>query len=187
MIRRGEPQIGLVCHPISDIKIEASPPFDPFFGLFWKVGMAQDNDLKSFFKFLMRKKLKSRGHPLGAGRMIFLTTLATHLQCDATAPARTCKLDQTKHPAALNDPPEASIFPLDGIREVSMGNKRPSSPQTLLTTIWMNFDLHLKPVLEEGMEKEVMISFEILDSNPLSGESFEAFKNGKVFREWERL
>jgi hypothetical protein len=68
-----------------------------------------------------------------------------------------------------------------------MGNETPSSSQAFLTTIGMNFDLHFKPVLEKGMEKEVMISLEILDSNSLLEESFEAFKNGKVFRKRKRL
>ena len=67
-----------------------------------------------------------------------------------------------------------------------MGNERSLPPQPLLPSVGINLDLYFKPIREKGMEKEVMISFKVLDPNSLMGKPLEAFKNGKVFRKRER-
>lgn len=174
LVGRGESQIGPVCHPVSYIKVETFPPFNPFFNLFRQMGMAKENDLKSLQKFLMGKGVKRLGPASFAIGMINLVTLAAHLQCDATAHAGTHELDQTKHPPAFDDGSEESILPLPGIRQVSMGKKGSLPTQLLLPTVGINLNLHSKPVREKGVEKEVVISFKVLDPNPHPGESPEA-------------
>ena len=153
MIRRRKPQIGPVCHPVSYIQVETFPPFNPFFNLFRKMGMAKENDLKSLQKFLMGKGVKGSRVCSFAIGMIDLVTLAAHLQCDATAPAGTHELDQTKHPPAFDDASEESILPLPGIRQVSMGKKGSLPPQLPLPTVGVNLNLHPKPVREEGVRE----------------------------------
>ena len=118
--------------------------------------------------------------------MINLVTFAAHLQCDATAQAGTHELDQTKHPPAFDDGPEESILPLPGVRQVSMGKKGSLPTQLLLPTVGVNLNLHSKPVREEGVEKEVVISFKVLDPNPHPGESLETLEYRKVFRKRKR-
>ena len=186
MIRRRKPYIGPVCHPVSDIKVEAFPPFNPFFNLFRKMGMAKENDLKSLQKFLMGKGVKRLGPASFAIGMINLVTFAAHLQCGATAHAGTRELDQTKHPPAFDDGPEESILPLPGVRQVSMGKKGSLPTQLLLPTVGVNLNLHSKPVREEGVEKEVVISFKVLDPNPHPGEALETLEYRKVFRKRKR-
>ncbi len=118
--------------------------------------------------------------------MINLVALAAHLQCNASTHAGPHALDQTKHPPALDDGSEESILPLPGICQVSMGKKGSLPAQLPLPTVGVNLNLHPKPVREEGAEKEVVISFNVLDPNPRPGESLEALQNRKVFRKRKR-
>jgi hypothetical protein len=148
------------------------------------MGMAKEDDLKPLQKFLMGKGSKRLGPAPFAIGMIDLMTLAAHLQCDATAHSGTHPLDQTKYPPALDDRSEESILPLPGIRQVSMGKEGSLPPQVRLPAARVNLNLHSKPVWEEGVEKEVVISFKVLDPNPQLGEPPEALEDRKVL--WKR-
>jgi hypothetical protein len=185
-IRRRKPHIGPVRHPVPDINVEAFPPFDPLFNLFRKMGMAKENDLKSLQKFLMGKGVKRLGaasFPIG---MIDLATLAAHFQRDATAHAGTHELNQPIHPVAFDDGSEESILPLPGIRQISMSDKGSLPTQLLLPTAGVNLNLHSKPVREQRLEKEVVISFNVLDPNPHPEETLETLEYRKVFRKRKR-
>ena len=71
MIRGHKTQKRPVDHPIPNIVIETSSSFNPLLDLFREMGVAEDDDLKSFHKFLMGKGLEGRwGHVLMI--MIFL-------------------------------------------------------------------------------------------------------------------
>jgi hypothetical protein len=45
-------------HPISHVVIKTSSSINPFFNLLWKMGVAENNDLKPFQKLLMGKGLE---------------------------------------------------------------------------------------------------------------------------------
>jgi hypothetical protein len=185
-VRRRKPQIGMMGDPISHIKIEAPPSFNLLIHPFRKVGMTQDNDLKSFQKFLVRKEPEGLSHPLGVPVVIDLVALAIQSLGYPTAPVGADESDQTVSPPVLNHPPVESIFPLLRIRQVPMGHKRPLSPQTLLPSVRVDPYLYFKPLLEKRIEREIMVSFDIGDMNTLMGKSLEGFENGKVFRKRER-
>ena len=85
--------------------------------------MAKEDDFESLQKFLVCKGPKRCGILFLAIGMVDLMTLAAHLQRDSVAQAGTRELDQMIHPPIFNDPPEGSIFPLPGVRQVSMGKK----------------------------------------------------------------
>ncbi len=73
MIWGNKTQKGPADHPISNIEIETPSSFNPFLDLFREMRMSEDNDVKTFQKFLMRKGLEGRwGHVLMI--VIFLIT-----------------------------------------------------------------------------------------------------------------
>jgi hypothetical protein len=70
-----------VDHPIPDIVVKTSSPFNPLFSLFRKMGVAKDDNLKPFQKLLMGKGLEGwRGDVLII--MIFLITHIAQLSGD---------------------------------------------------------------------------------------------------------
>ncbi len=56
-----------------------------------------------------------------------------------------------------------------------MGDKRPLPAQLLLAPIGVDLHLHFELVGEERMEKEIVISLEILNSNALAIEPLKSF------------
>ena len=85
MVRRSEPQIGPVVHPVPHIEIETFPLPNPFLDPFWKVGMAKEDDFESLQKFLVCKGPKRCGILPFAIGVVDLMTLAAHLQRDSVA------------------------------------------------------------------------------------------------------
>jgi hypothetical protein len=116
MVRGCKPQIRAMRDPIPHVNVKAFPSSDHLFDPSRRVGMTQDNDLKSLQKFLVCKGLKGREKVLGFTGVIDLAALVAHLQGNPTAPRRTHPLNEMIHPSVFDDPPEESIFPLVGIR-----------------------------------------------------------------------
>jgi hypothetical protein len=67
-----------------------------------------------------------------------------------------------------------------------MGNERRSPSQSLLASAGINVHLYFKPILEEGIEMEIVVPFNIRNLNPSMGQPLERLKNGKVLGKWEQ-
>jgi hypothetical protein len=65
-----------VNYPIPHIVIKASPPINPLLDLLWKMGVAEDDDLKPLQKLLMGKGLEGWG---GSGLRFVMIFLITHV------------------------------------------------------------------------------------------------------------
>jgi len=75
-IGRGKAQKGPVKHPIPHIVVETSPPINPLLNPLRKMGVAEDDDLKPFQKFLMGKSPEGWG---GSWLFFVMILLITHV------------------------------------------------------------------------------------------------------------
>ena len=74
--------------PVPHIEIETPPAIDLFLPFFGKVGMAQDDDFKTFQELLMGKRFEGRGRGGSIRGMIFLITPVAQPPGDVDGEAR---------------------------------------------------------------------------------------------------
>ena len=74
-----------------------------------------------------------------------------------------------------------------------MGDESSLSLQPLVTPVGINLDLHSELLGEKGMEKEIVISFEIFNSDPFPIQTLKLMEHGKIVRKsgsllgWEKI
>ena len=67
-----------------------------------------------------------------------------------------------------------------------MSDESSPSFQPLIAPIGIDLDLHPELLEKKGVEKEIMIPFEILNLNSPIGEPLESSEHGKIIRKRER-
>jgi len=141
-IGRGKTQKGPVNHPIPHIVIKTSPPINPLLNLLWKMGVAEDDNLKPFQKLLMGKRSEGRGRSGLPFVMIFLITHIAQLLGNLPRNPWTGKMDETIGQRVLKNSSEGPVTPLFWVRSISMGDEGPVSFQLLFTPVRIDLDLH---------------------------------------------
>jgi len=74
-----------------------------------------------------------------------------------------------------------------------MGDESSLSVQPLVTPVGIHLDLHSELLGEKGMQKEIVISFEIFNSDPLPIQTLKLMEHGKIVSKsgsllgWEKM
>jgi hypothetical protein len=102
-------------------------------------------------------------------------------------------MDETIGEGILQDLPEGPISPLSRVRQISMSDESSLSPQPLVTPIRVYVNLHPKLLGEKGMEIEIVISLEILNSDSFPIQALKLMEYGKIVSKnrillgWEKV
>ncbi len=98
--------------PAPDIKIATSLPIEPLLFVFWKMGMTEDDNIKSLHELPMSEGLESRRR---IERLFHVILLVAHLaepSGDGAGEFWACPLHKTIGPSVLQRPSKSSILPL---------------------------------------------------------------------------
>jgi len=112
MVRGSESQKRPMGPPVSHIEIAASPLVEPFLFVFWKMGMTEDDDLKSLHKLPMSKGFEGRRRMRRLSHVVLMVAHAVEPSGDEAGNLRACQMNETIGPWVLQHPSKSPILPL---------------------------------------------------------------------------